>query len=837
MKPCCGQLEVPDSGWDIRPHLNHGGLWWNYLEALKVSIRSTQTTESLVTPEQIPCVAQGSEDPTRYPKLPEIIQVLRDQANSWLVTRLAVALGHCDKYLFDLANQAYRQSEQDSYFHAMRQLRDFQHSVIPKFSDNLNLGFYQCVNNGEKKREIIASNLSLIDNDDMEELLAIEAIAKGSLVQNKTALERLAMRISYVVGGHYSGRNIPISPGKIYSALSLSIHELNIELQARLAIYGVVAEHLVQHLPELYAETNLFLAEKKILVELEEPQEKSRKQSNRLLQSIDEGLFGEPVKLDEASESDSSRSSGYYRDGSTFTPSSEISPEYLLSAELMSEELKSEHLTSDQLIWDKQGPAEIGPTENHQKPTEPQNISNTLGSLERFNNGEARHLLTLLTQLQSSLTPAALTRPGGLRKILTRLDKTAHNSIYRSPQRTTLRVIDGLFSAMLEERCLANPLRELLARLQIPLARAAIIDDDLLLRPDHSARQLINALAMAGLAVQSEDDDSLKADPLYTKMSDIVNRVVSDYDKDSQVFADLLSEFKVYTERDQKRLEHMEKRLQDAEEGRQKADAARQVVSKTIADISQNLVIRALVNEFIDKAWQQVMFVILLKSGAESESWKDAVQTLRLIVDGSHNLTSAQVCEKNRLAFPPLAKKIQQGFELIAFDAFEGEQLLRKLTDLMSNLTPQVVNKIASTNDDNSALALDKLKKELSGAPSEKRQLARSDEIKAVESIDEQYLAQAKTLSRGSWLDYQAANGKVLRCRLAAVIQSTSNYIFVNRLGQKVLEKSLLALALSFKTGELKVIDSSKLFDRALAKVIIGLRNDQEAESENRYSH
>src|SRR5690606_4341615 len=76
----------------------------------------------------------------------------------------------------------------------------------------------------------------------------------------------------------------------------------------------------------------------------------------------------------------------------------------------------------------------------------------------------------------------------------------------------------------------------------------------------------------------------------------------------------------------------------------------------------------------------------------------------------------------------------------------------------------------------------------------------------------------------GSWFDLTSDEGNVLRCRLAATIKATGKYIFVNRSGMKVAEKTQQDLALALKAGNLKIIDNSMLFDRALESIVSGMR-------------
>ena len=90
--------------------------------------------------------------------------------------------------------------------------------------------------------------------------------------------------------------------------------------------------------------------------------------------------------------------------------------------------------------------------------------------------------------------------------------------------------------------------------------------------------------------------------------------------------------------------------------------------------------------------------------------------------------------------------------------------------------------------------------------------------------MDDPHLAQVDALNVGSWVEIQEDEEHKLRCKLAAVIKPTGKYIFVNRTGMKVMEKSRAALAIEFSRGSIRLLNDSLLFDRALESVIGNLR-------------
>ncbi|HCJ28653.1 MAG TPA: DUF1631 domain-containing protein, partial [Pseudomonas sp.] len=106
-------------------------------------------------------------------------------------------------------------------------------------------------------------------------------------------------------------------------------------------------------------------------------------------------------------------------------------------------------------------------------------------------------------------------------------------------------------------------------------------------------------------------------------------------------------------------------------------------------------------------------------------------------------------------------------------------------------------------------------------APGESRE--QEPEINLADN--DEALAQVDNLRVGSWVEFQEDEDHKLRCKLAAVIKPTGKYIFVNRTGMKVLEKTRMGLAIEFRRGAIRLLNDALLFDRALESVIGNLRS------------
>lgn len=97
------------------------------------------------------------------------------------------------------------------------------------------------------------------------------------------------------------------------------------------------------------------------------------------------------------------------------------------------------------------------------------------------------------------------------------------------------------------------------------------------------------------------------------------------------------------------------------------------------------------------------------------------------------------------------------------------------------------------------------------------------DESSIAVTNDDPFVKQVEHFVTGCWFEFDN-EGQTQRCKLAAIIKSTGKYIFVNRAGVKVTEKTKMGLAVELRRGSLQVLNDGLLFDRALESIITSLR-------------
>ena len=91
-------------------------------------------------------------------------------------------------------------------------------------------------------------------------------------------------------------------------------------------------------------------------------------------------------------------------------------------------------------------------------------------------------------------------------------------------------------------------------------------------------------------------------------------------------------------------------------------------------------------------------------------------------------------------------------------------------------------------------------------------------------------VARVDNLSIGMWVEFTEQNNHNTRCNLAAKISAIDKFIFVNRQGVKVVEKTKMGLAGEIHDGTVPINSDGLLFSRALESVIANLPDSHQAQ-------
>ncbi|HWV15835.1 MAG TPA: DUF1631 domain-containing protein [Cellvibrio sp.] len=781
----------------------------------------------------------GGPPPIVLTRLPVIIQSLRDKARQQLQNLLRELFDQVDDAMFELADKATSNQDQNIYFDSMREVRLGRKAMEASFFRSIDISFAQLLDHGayhnevnEPEREFSLDDLSLVKNDDLEEIVAIEAMINKANEQFAEPIQHLTLRIDHLVPVKVYQKNNPLGADVICHAFNDAAKHLAIDVKARLVLFKLFDHLLMAQLGSIFQALNQLLIDANILPSLKSGSLRVKRDIPSAAEYYGAGISADYPQGSPAGTAAAQRpgSSAHYDEQTN----------HVLHA--LRDLLSSHHAEAA-------GPAVRG-----------------------FGQEVASHdLLRILSRAQQqniAYNPMlySASAPLNVRELLQNLLASSspgkHQPQINPVDDDVINLVSMMFDFILDDRNLAAPMKALIGRLQIPMVKVAISDKSFFSKGGHPARRLLNEMAMAALGWQESSEENLRKDSLYNKMDAVVQTILADFDTDMEIFSQLLADFREFLEKDKRRAKILEQRTLDAEAGMAKSDRARAQVESVLQRITAGHELPVSAQKLLIGAWGNVLLIIALKQGTESEEWQGAIRTAQQLV---WSLT-APMSKENRQGLltlvPELLQKLRQGLDDIAYSSYEAAQLFKQLEILhlarlksapreveastaktASAAQPQTIS--VSPQSDVPGTADTPVERARDYAESEGSQPAAVDtSLAALETIaisdeeldvattsDEESLADGdmhlvmvSNITQGSWFEMQGEDGQKFRCRLAAIIRSSGKYIFVNRSGMKVAEESRMGFALALKNGRLQLLDDGMLFDRALEAVIGTLR-------------
>ncbi|KER84930.1 DUF1631 domain-containing protein [Xanthomonas arboricola] len=418
-----------------------------------------------------------------------------------------------------------------------------------------------------------------------------------------------------------------------------------------------------------------------------------------------------------------------------------------------------------------------------------------------------------LASLQGTLAAqaAAAAQPSGIdtvqRQLLALLRAQHGPDAALSPQDTdTFDLLGLLYAQMQREVREQTPAQALLAKLQVPVVRAALADTHFFVRDQHPVRELLNTVAESG-AVWLGDDD---VDPqLLHKLGSAVDRIVNDYQGDEAVFAAANDDIQAHLRALARKADLAERRHVDAARGKERLESAKQQAEARIEQLCEQSIPPRFVQALLRQVWSDVLTLTLLRQGEQSPEW-DERQAL------TARIAEVTCRSKGQPADIALGTEIETALLQVGYHHDEAAAIARRLS------TPGGEDETTSRTELATKLkARTRLGDQGDSTP-------RKDIAGPRSPAEEACYTQLRSLPFGSWFEFVInQQGDLRRQRLSWYSPMTGNALFVNQRGQKVAEHSLDGLSRLMAGGQARLLveEKSRLIDRAWHATVRTLRS------------
>ena len=729
-------------------------------------------------------------------------------AGEFLGRLLRHMLDNADDTLFSLADKAQSDQRQNAYFDAMRALRitrgDIENGFNEQHRNHID-NFLSEHDSGhgtdvpDAAGLTLSDELSLVDETDLEATLALTGMidkARNRLARELYAIERRYQAV--LDRPRLTIDEIPIGPRMICQAFDRPMQTLNLEIEIRLIVYKLFDRDVMAHLRLLYDKVNEHF--------------------------IGSGVL--PILR-------MATASGQAEDGDIEAPPPPLPDEVmrgLESAPSNAEAASAGSFTALRALLQQANPSAIA-------------SSTGQGPVAVTDNSALLEIVTGLQRLDMSSSTIILRE---------KIDDLEARGELRQVDRDVICIVEMLFDYILEDPAVPADVRAQIGRLQIPLIRLAIEDNQVFEDRQHPARRLINRMAHASVGLEAPAEGP---SPLLGRIEQIVDTICNRFDgRDTSIFTELLDDFEAFLDKQTPEVDEEERRRLEARERHALSEAW---VGQTIAGMIDGHCLPRPVFDIIEGPWKQVMLRAYLDEGEQGPAWKEAQRFVEILIESVEPRSGGFDAQRLARIIPEIVRTLRTELDAIDYPQDEAEALrkgletvhlaaLRGRSDetidgVEVHVAPDPARDVdmdavfadlegldifagaGDTDDDQEVQDTTSLMRELFGGDVEEIVISSGAEPIAAEIEDEAWSA-VMGLEAGQWLSIEDEHGQGQRMKLVWKSDLTGECTFANWRGRITEEMGFNDLARRLRSGQARILDGLPIFERAVDAVMHSLQ-------------
>jgi hypothetical protein len=250
-------------------------------------------------------------------------------------------------------------------------------------------------------------------------------------------------------------------------------------------------------------------------------------------------------------------------------------------------------------------------------------------------------------------------------------------------EKHTFDLMSHVFDGVLSNQEIADPIKDLISALQVPVLKAALIDKDFFFQDAHPARRLIDLLSKYSSAL---DPTKGQADPLFQEMQRNVARVQNEFDQQLSLFDEVVTDLESFIQKEEaatiEALQAPINRALQREKFVQASISANNDISMRIGTGE----VMAFVETFLENRWTKVLTLAYSVQDQKPHAVEDAIKTMDdLIWSIKPKFTLAQRQDMiNRL--PGILARLNKWLSLIKWEDADRVQFFADLAECHASI-------------------------------------------------------------------------------------------------------------------------------------------------------
>lgn len=714
-----------------------------------------------------------------------------NRLNVQLLQKVSDMLSNADSSLQELSESAESAELRTQYLHLMQILRTER--------GNIDKAFFIAINEKKKNTsETVDEELALVDQDEMDEVVMITTMYSNAMNNYGQEVNNLEARFEYLE--MFSDRKLPkhaIDPRHICEAFQAAIREIDITLEYKLLLYKLFDLEVSSRLGDMYKSLNQLFIDAGVMPEVVYKARNldSDADSNNNIKPMEEKGF-------------TTRQARYYdpqkNKATNFVPRTREEISYFISQFMNGfTTAKGEGI--------------------------PESFSTIPSDKDNYNCFSRNDLMSSLSRLQSKVITsrksiASIDAEKIKKAIVADIGKNQGGAVTKRVHVLDQRSIDFvgmMFKEITNDESVSKVITNLLMLLQIPVIKAAMLDEKLFTQDDHPARNTLNLISQAGKGVTDEEDH------VYLKLEKIVNGILQEYDVDIASFeraVDALHQLiaiEAEIAAENERVEQFEIIKQHA----------RDVVLTEMRGMTTNKKLPKQVQPLVLKHWPTMMCNRYVNHGRESHEWVMSLMLLKLLMRCLQPIRNDAQWQMLKSNHEPLVEAVND--EL--YESHQDRQSVDAQIDALKQTFLKMLDdygyklvKTAEAGEPDSDAVIAEPYVEQENFEAANEEFDDQDHNAEVARIEEQARIAREKIARlpsdltpGAWFEIFNGKGKpVRRLKLSVILTEVAKLIFVDCHGIKVIEKDAGDFASELEKHQSRVLEDHATFEHALGTVI-----------------
>jgi len=431
------------------------------------------------------------------------------------------------------------------------------------------------------------------------------------------------------------------------------------------------------------------------------------------------------------------------------------------------------------------------------------------------------NLLDSLGQLQNG----PLQLPGGTLFELPILEANTIQNVLRSLQQSPVMqsaspldavMVDAvamLFDVVFNEDAIPDRLKAQIARLQIPVLKAAMLDRSFFSQREHPVRRMLDAIAALSVRIAETEAGQERLNTI----SEIVTRVLKTFEKDIGVFETAAEELEALDASLDSALDvELQKDIAEIKRT-ERAELAPVVVHDFINRALNEQPVSEAIRTFLRRDWAQLLTIDYVNDGETGAHFNSHVETMRELVWSVQPKADMDARLMLVRILPGLLKRLREGVAAIDMKPQQSEIFFATLVILHANAVrpgnqpvplPEVPEAFIESAAETEAASLLATPEQMETSAAE-----------AAPEVEDEFTLRARNLEKGAWVEFHYDDGTFRWARLGWVSGVKNTYLFSDQDGLNSFSSGLHRLADKLRRGEAVVVERKSITESAFGKL------------------